>query len=139
MASYISNEFSRQLQVHKLNFYLDPNLKKAACVPSAVQKGRARECPVVPIASLLVQGVASVEGMKSYSSARVEGTALQTMEEIRGFIPLPEITVDCEMMSDFGKSSTHVGAYNTACPLNSSLSREFMCNVIIITEVPSEA
>lgn len=36
-------------------------------------------------------GVASVEAMKSYSSASVEGTALQTVEEIWGFIPLAEI------------------------------------------------
>lgn len=64
------------------------------------------------------------------------------MEEIWGFIPLPEIAVDYEIMSSFGKSSTHVGACNTTCPFNSSfdsdLYREFRCN-IIITEVPFEA
>lgn len=46
-------------------------------------------------------------------------------------------------MSSFGKSSMQVGAYNTGCPFNSSLDsdlyREFICNIIIITEVPFEA
>lgn len=36
-------------------------------------------------------GVASVEAVKSYSSASVEATALQTVEEMWGFIPLAEI------------------------------------------------
>lgn len=80
--------------MHELNFYLDPNLKKAASVQSAVQKGRARARSVVPMTSLLVQWCTSVELVKSYSSASVESTALQTVEEIWGFIPLPEITID---------------------------------------------
>lgn len=64
-------------------------------------------------------GAASVEVAKNYPSASVESTALWTVEEIWGFIPLPEITVDYEIMSSFGKSSTHVGACNTTCPFNS--------------------
>lgn len=86
-------------------------------------------------------GEVSVEVVKSCSSASVEGIAPETVEEVWGFIPLAEITVDYEIMSSFGKSSTHVRAYKTACPFNSSLDsdlgdREFRCNIIVITEVP---
>lgn len=61
--------------MYKFKYHLHPNPKKTACAKSAVQECMAGESTLLAQwGSSQCSGIASVEVMKSDSSANVEGT-----------------------------------------------------------------